>query len=172
MQPCILIKTTSLTSSHMNPSINTFYAFLPSKTQQGFHLGNCCIQKPHAAAAAGGGLDNPPPSASGPLAAPQTSAQGIGGLGSWRARTRAGYCAKPSPACARLLLFSLITWEGYPTIRPLSFRPRSFRPGHFVPWSFRTRSFRPRSFRPLVISSPGHFVPSCHIIQFNSTCVK
>jgi hypothetical protein len=111
MQPCILIKTTSLTSSHMNPSINTFYAFLPSKTQQGFHLGNCCIQKPHAAAAAGGGLDNPPPSASGPLAAPQTSAQGIGGLGSWRARTRAGYCAKPSPACARLLLFSLITWE-------------------------------------------------------------
>jgi hypothetical protein len=26
------------------------------------------------------------------------------------------------------------------------------------------------SFR--VISSPGHFVPFCHIIQFNSTCVK
>jgi hypothetical protein len=61
---------------------------------------------------------------------------------------------------------------GYPTIRPLSFRPRSFRPGHFVPWSFRPRSFRPRSFCPLVISSPGHFVPSCHIIQINSTCVK
>jgi hypothetical protein len=53
---------------------------------------------------------------------------------------------------------------GYPTIRPLSFRPRSFRPGHFVPWSFR-----PRSFCPLVISSPGHFVPSCCIIQINST---
>jgi hypothetical protein len=61
---------------------------------------------------------------------------------------------------------------GYPMIRPLSFRPRSFRPGHFVPWSFCTRSFCPRSFCPLVISSSGHFVPSCHIIQFNSTCVK
>jgi hypothetical protein len=56
---------------------------------------------------------------------------------------------------------------GYPTIRPLSFRPRSFCPGHFVPCSFRTQSFR-----PLVISSPGHFVPSFYIIHFHSTCVK
>jgi hypothetical protein len=32
------------------------------------------------------------------------------------------------------------------------------------PWSFR-----PQSFHPLVISSPGHFVPSYHIIHFHST---
>jgi hypothetical protein len=67
----------------------------------------------------------------------------------------------------RVKLFYHAAFNSRVTLR---FVPFHFVSGHFVPViSSPSWSFHPRSFRPLVISSPGHFVPSYHTIYFHST---